>query len=580
MKPVMSGTHLRQYLTGLAWACFFFTALLATMLTATHVQLRRADPLDSELLKELHTTFAEKNTEETAASIRQLDWLARRAFFSSRRQIKAGSALLVVTLLLGAGCWTVAGSLDRPHVEMPTAKSARDHRWHANRVARRLLLGLAGLTAACFGIWAAYFTLPEWMTPVVEKKPPVDPFNQTSRLPQTTINQASIPTIDRDQAWPAFRGWNGLGQAEVPGVPLTWDGATGENLLWKVALDLPGFSSPVIWEKQVFLSAGNAESRVITCYSLDTGEKMWEHPVTDIEFSPEEPPEVTDDTGYAASTPAVSAGGVCAVFANGDLVCLNLKGERQWAMNLGVPENHYGHSSSLLIDEGVLFVQYDHSAEALLMAFNVKTGKLLWDVERDTISWGSPVMITAPDGKKHLVLVNESTVRGYSPADGALLWEEKCLGGEVAPSAAYDAGIVFVANEYAQAAGVRIDSGGASEVLWTWDEALPDVASPVAGNGNVWLATSAGEVICLQGTTGQVVYRQEFDHGFYASPIVNDERIYLTDLTGKTLVFSTGATFEKLGEGTLGEPGFATPAMVKDRLIIRGAKHLFCFGEQ
>ncbi|MDT8388936.1 MAG: PQQ-binding-like beta-propeller repeat protein [Lentisphaeria bacterium] len=580
MKPSKADTRARQCLTGLAWGCFFFAASLTAMLVTTHVQLRRADPLESSLLQDLRADFAEKGGEETAERIRQLDWLARRAFFTSRRQLRTGSALLVMSVLLGAGCWTAAGSLDRPDVAMPTAKNAPDHRWRANRTARGLLVGAGAAAALCLGMWAAYSTLPEWMTPAAAGKASGGLSGSPPGAPGTVMSTPPGPAVDQDQAWPAFRGWGGLGRAAVAGIPLTWDGGTDVNLLWKIALDLPGFSSPVVWEKRVFLSSGNAERRVVTCHSLETGEILWEHAVTDIDLSPEKPPEVTDDTGYAAPTPAVSADGVCAIFANGDLVCLTLEGDRRWAQNVGVPENHYGHSSSLLIDAGVLFVQYDHNAAASLMAYDVKTGELLWRVARDTISWGSPVMITAPDGKHHVVLVNESTVRGYSPGDGGLLWEEKCLGGEVAPSAAYEGGIVFVANEYAQAAGVRVDSGGASEILWTWDEALPDVASPVAANGKVWLATSAGEVICLQGKTGRVVYRKEFDHGFYASPIVNGDRIYLTDLTGETIVFGTGDTFETLGGGRLGEAAFATPALVRNRLIIRGAKHLFCFGKQ
>jgi outer membrane protein assembly factor BamB len=276
----------------------------------------------------------------------------------------------------------------------------------------------------------------------------------------------------------------------------------------------------------------------------------------------------------------VSAEVVCAIFANGDLACLDHGGKRKWAFNLGVPANHYGHSSSLLIDSGVLFVQYDHSSEALLMAFDVASGNMLWDVARDAISWGSPALVQTGDGTRHLVLVDETTVRGYDPKDGSILWQAECLGGEVAPSPAYEDGIVFVANEYAQACGVRIDAGGNSEVLWSWYDALPDVASPVATNGHVYLATSYGEVVCLNGRDGKLVWRHEFDTGFYSSPVVVEGRIHLTDLAGRTTVFSTGESFEKLGGGVLGEACFATPAFVNGRIVIRGGKHLFCIGEE
>ena len=226
-----SGNFLRQSLKGTAWVCFFFTALLATLLVITHIQLRRADPLDSRMLKELRARYDKQPEEDVATHIRELDVLSRRAFFSGRRQIKTGSALLVVVLLLGAGCWTLADSLDRPRVVAPRAKNSLDHRRRANRMARRLLVGGGGIAAVCLGVWAAYRTLPVWLNPVNDQTKSVAiPVNPSAGQSPTTQNQPADPTVARDQAWPGFRGWNGLGKAKVSGLPLTWDGATGEKL--------------------------------------------------------------------------------------------------------------------------------------------------------------------------------------------------------------------------------------------------------------------------------------------------------------------------------------------------------------
>ena len=73
---------------------------------------------------------------------------------------------------------------------------------------------------------------------------------------------------------------------------------------------------------------------------------------------------MTGDAGYAAPTPATDGQHIAALFPNGALLCLDSQGQRVWAKHLGVPANHYGHSSSLLVAGPNLIVQYDDSALA------------------------------------------------------------------------------------------------------------------------------------------------------------------------------------------------------------------------
>ena len=53
--------------------------------------------------------------------------------------------------------------------------------------------------------------------------------------------------------------------------------------------------------------------------------------------------------GLASSSVATDGNRVCAIFATGDVVCADMDGKQLWAKNLGVPDNHYGFVSSLLI---------------------------------------------------------------------------------------------------------------------------------------------------------------------------------------------------------------------------------------
>ncbi|MCA9172210.1 MAG: hypothetical protein KDB23_31310, partial [Planctomycetales bacterium] len=45
-------------------------------------------------------------------------------------------------------------------------------------------------------------------------------------------------------------------------------------------------------------------------------------------------------------------------------------------------------------------------------------------------------------------------------------------------------------------------------------------------------------------------------------------------------IFKMDATFESLGTASVGEPVYATPAFVQDKVFVGGLDHLFCIGDQ
>lgn len=151
----------------------------------------------------------------------------------------------------------------------------------------------------------------------------------------------------------------------------------------------------------------------------------------------------------------------------------------------------------------------------------------------------------------------------------------ECLDGEVASSAAYANGIVFVANEGAAASAIDVSSRE-RKTLWQWDESLPDCASPVANEQYLIMPTTFGVVTCLDVKTGNVLWEHEFDEGFCSSPILVSDRVYILDLSGIMQVFKLDDEFELLGAADIGEPAYATPAFVRDRIYVRTLDHLYC----
>ena len=405
---------------------------------------------------------------------------------------------------------------------------------------------------------------------------------QTDQRTDTNVASDSASPEHILKNWAGFRGPGANGHAAHANPPLNWNARESRNILWKTNIPKHGMSSPVVWEDRLFLTGADDSTRQIYCYDTDTGKLLWQHDVKDLPGSPPNGklPKVLDETGFAAPTPATNGRYVAAIFGTGELVCVNMKGQRIWARHLGIPENHYGHASSLLSYGDMVFVQYDQTDNSQLLAFDLASGHPAWQVPRGDIAWSSPIFIDNK-GRMELILTNCKAVDSYDPKSGKLLWHVDCLDGEVAPSAAYADGVVFVASEGATASAIDVgEHDSEPKVLWQWDETLPDAASPLANGDYLILPTGFGVVTCLDGKTGKMLWEHEFDVGFYSSPILVNDRVYIIDLSGTMQTFRMDDKFELLGASTIGEAAYATPAFVDGRIYIRGLTHLFCIGEQ
>ncbi len=404
-------------------------------------------------------------------------------------------------------------------------------------------------------------------------------------MPASEAPAAVLVVPDREEIqrqWPSFRGPGGYGVAHYTNAPTDWDIVSGKNLLWKSEVPLPGRNSPVVWDKRVYVSGADEQRREVFCFDADTGALLWRTPVGTRPAAEAGTPDVADYTGWAAPSLAVQNDSVCAIFATGHLVCLDGSGVVRWEKHLGAPDNHYGHSSSLIIFEHRLIVQYDQRTNGAMYAFELHDGAEVWKVDRTRISWASPIIVAAPDAPM-LAVVSTRDLDVYDPRSGALRWTVDCLGGEVGPSPAYGSGMFFVANEYADASAVRppasADEGG-PEPLWQYYESLPDISSPLATDKHFYLLTSRGEIVCLRPSDGEERWIHEHDEAFYASPVLVGDRIYALDKEGLMIIFKDADAYEEIASLSLGEAAAATPAFMDGRIYARTESALIGIGER
>ncbi len=542
----------RPVLNGMAYALTAIIIVISILLIATAVQTRINNPLHSPALDSLMSQLRETPQDTVLrGQIRALDMLARKAYFTSLYQLRTGGILLLGCLAL---LLLVSKMKFDIHKKFPLPDKCADTQmtW-LNMVKTRKWIGIAGLVILALSWTAAHLQ---------------------SNMPFTQPEEEI--TADQTQIWPNFRGPGGNGIAAVTSAPIHWNGESGDNILWKTEVPLKGFSSPVVWEDRIYITGADRDRQVLYCHNADNGRLLWTAEIKDIPRQTDRKPSIYSDTGWAPSTAATNGSIIAVIFPTGDLAAVNADGKIVWSVNLGLPDNHYGHASSLIIHENLLIVQYDQNSDARIMAFDINNGEMKWRTGRNAISWASPICVNT-GSRWELIVTNSASVSSYDPADGLSLWNHDVMSGEMGPSPAYADGWVYAATDYASCVGIDLKNGSGS-VAWEYFDYLPDTASPLATDDYLFIACSYGTMVCLDNKTGEVLWEHEFEFGFYASPVLVGDLVYAVDLDGVTHIFRAADEFEFIAENPLGEYSACTPAFTEGRIYMRGDKYLYAIG--
>jgi outer membrane protein assembly factor BamB len=583
-----------------------FAVLICVLIIVNYIQTRRADPLNSKTMMVLIERLKNNpEDDQLRTEIREFDLLARKAFFTNRWQVKTGGLLLFFSVVLIIICLQTIDLMKKKIPEMPVEE--KESVWDIRMLKRNWIAG-AGITLVTVALLFTVLSHNELAITleaanlddpsIVENSSGTGKLNKpaNSEAAQLDKNSPGSEVINDSEnkavddlkggypSWndikanyASFRGPGGNGIAFQKNIPVNWDGKSGKNILWKIEIPLPGYNSPVIWGDKIFLSGANDTRREVYCIDANSGKIRWNTTVEKITGSPAQAPKVNKETGFSAPTLTTDGRCVYAIFANGDLVALDMEGKKVWDKNLGSPKNHYGHSSSLIMFHDKLIIQYDQTGNACVLALSAKTGKEIWRTTRNVrVSWASPVIVNT--GKRiELLLAADPYVASYNPETGKELWKLECISGEVGPSVAFANGVVFSVNEYAKLSAIQI--GDNPKILWEDTEYLSDVPSPVATDKYLFLSTSYGTMVCYDAKTGKKNWVTEFGNQIYSSPVLVEGKIYLMDSKGVMHIFKAEKDFSLVGEPHLGEGSFCTPAFQDGRIFIRGDKNLYCVGK-
>lgn len=530
---------IKNILLGTMLASIMLSLLIGIILIFDLTVIRNIEIEENPLLEQFED-------EELIESYREIHRLTRQIFFYRQDRVEVGRYILAGFLILFFLSFQVLKLMSR---KVPVESVFSEDSSNKNSLQPGFYaIIFTGLLITGTGIIFSLFSEPEVNVKEIVVKEPEKIYDN----------------------WPAFRGPNGSAYYDSYEVVTNWSVETGENITWKVEVPVHGFNSPVIWDDQIYITGGSSELFVIYCYDYKSGSLLWKYEVFEGRGSL---PEVTSDTGFAAATSTVNSLGVYSIFANGEVIALDHKGVLRWSKNLGQPDNHYGHASSLLMLEQTLFIQYDHSKKGSLYAIDAITGNIIYEKERDLgTSWTSPIL-AEKDGSSYLILNSNPYVVAYSPDNGQELWRTDCLAGEVGSSPFFNGELLYVASDILDLVALDLETG---EILWSNYEILPNTSSPTGNKDTIYVASSYGLLGAYEATTGDFIWEFEdmSPKGCYSSPIVVGKNIYFIDRDGLVLIFDTQNN-SLLSSIEMTELIDTTPAFYKNSIIIRSNRHLY-----
>jgi outer membrane protein assembly factor BamB len=274
-------------------------------------------------------------------------------------------------------------------------------------------------------------------------------------------------------------------------------------------------------------------------------------------------------------------------FGSFGLYCYDLDGNRIWEKDLGKATVTWGEGSSPALAGNAVIVIQDSEGTSSLYAFDKRTGRELWKKPREEkSSWTTPFVLTR-DGKTQVIVNGSTAVRSYDPQTGEVLWQCSGLGVNVTPMVVVDQNAVYaMSGQRTSPMAMAIQLGRSGDltntgaVLWKLNRGTPYVASPLLYDGLLYFFQHVTPLLtCVDAATGKPHYAQERLPGLstvYASPIGVNNRVYITDLDGTTLVLEKSRELKILATNKLDDGFAASPAVVGNELFLRGRSHLYC----
>ena len=394
--------------------------------------------------------------------------------------------------------------------------------------------------------------------------------------------------------WTHFRGSAMDGHAQVEKAPLHW--SETENVVWKVPVKGLGWSSPVVFGDQIWLTSAEEDGTkfYVNCFDLKSGKLLYDKTL----FTSGQPQQIHSSNSYATPTPCIEDSRVYVHYGTFGTACIDTKNfDEIWKREDLNCDHMQGPASSPILYKDKLIVHLEGTEDPYVVALNKNTGETIWKSVRpkeiyDPLepvfrkSFQTPIVINV-NGKELLISNGSYMCFAHDVNTGEVVWTVTYGYDSTVSQPLFWNGLVFVNsgwifedNKPSFTRQFAIDPGGTGDVTktrvkWMYEDEVPQIPTPIIVDGKMYMVHDRGMVTCLDAMTGKPIWKEKLKGNFNSSPIYAAGNIYFFNVKGECTIINPGETFLKVAENNIGETVKAVPVFVGNKMILRTNRNLY-----
>ena len=403
--------------------------------------------------------------------------------------------------------------------------------------------------------------------------------------------------------WPSWRGPTQNGVSEETGLVASW------SPIWHA--EFTGRSTPIVLDGRVFVIGRRGEDilheGIVAAFDAQDGTLIWEHAYnifhTTIPFN---------RVGWASLAGDPETGYVYAHTVSGLFLCFDRDGKVVWSRSLteefGRISGYGGRVHTPVVDEDLVIISYLSSnwgshtpGRHRYFAFDKRSGELVWIATPggrplDT-TYSVPVVATI-NGVRLLIGGNaDGSIYAIKIRTGETMWGFKLSRRGINSSVVVAGDKVYAAHSEenldntALGRVVCIDATGQGDVtntheVWRYDGVFAGYSSPIVHNDRLYITDNSANIHALDADTGQVHWVHNIGTVGKGSPVFADGRLYAPEVNGRFAIVAPDSDTAKtldLAEIAMpdGRPAelFGSPAVAYGRIYLSTEAGVYCLGD-
>ncbi len=410
-----------------------------------------------------------------------------------------------------------------------------------------------------------------------------------------TFFVSSIQTFSQDKNWTHFRGTKMNGITESGAIPMKLDESV---IKWKTEIHDKGYSSPVVYNNQIWITTGKTDGKELfaVCIDYQTGKIIYDIKV----FTPDEIERRHSVNTYATPTPCIEKGFVYVHYGSMGTACINTAdGSIVWKRTDFKFKNVHGPGSSPIIYKNLLILHYEGMDVRYIVALDKSNGNVKWKTDRPAepyepldaagkLAYITPIVINI---KRHDMLISNGSAicQALDPNTGKEIWRV-VDGAETTIAMPFiEQGVLYWYTgymigedgaKYTDLLAVNPDGKGditSTNIIWKKkDETSSNqMLSPVIKDGLIYTCTTKNIMMCVEATTGKENWSTHVTSSFNASPLLINGNIWFFSVKGEILVLKPGRKYEVIAQNQMDSGIWATPAVLRNSMILRTQNYLY-----